>query len=344
MKTTLLFLVLSLSMAFKVSASQLRTVMTLSGEWKFNLGDDKEWAKPQFDDSKWDNIIVPSAWEKQGYIGYDGFAWYRKKFSLPEGIKKQDIIIQINNIDDVDRIYINGSSVGHTGKFPPQYKSGYGFERNYIIPASLLNFFGENTISIRVYDEAGEGGIVYGPVKLAYNESEEDLSYKLDGEWKFSIKDKGAFSDPEFNDSDWKTIKVPQTWQSQGYWGYNGKAWYRYTFELNTEIDLNNHYLVLGKIDDYDETYLNGKMIGSNWPTFYSNETYRTLRGYHIPKNLIKKGKNVISVRVYDHSGVGGIYEGPIGIVKEKVWKELRKKSEDDWHDNYNFSISDIFN
>lgn len=349
-KKTLLTSILILGFMVQLSASNLRTLMTLSGNWQFSLGDNKDWARPQFDDSKWDNIIVPSAWEKQGYIAYDGFAWYRKKFSFPDGTQKQDIFIQINNIDDVDRIYINGQSVGHSGKFPPKYETGYGFERIYLIPEKLLNFFGENTVAIRVYDDGGEGGIVNGPVRLVYNEAEEDLSYKLDGDWKFTIKDKKDFIDPEYNDGDWKNIKVPQAWQTQGYWGYNDHAWYRYTFELDSQIDLSNHYLLLGKIDDYDEVYLNGKMIGSNWPSsifgdrLSDNGTYRILRGYHIPKNLVKIGKNVIAIRVFDYGGIGGIYEGPIGIVKEKAWKELEEKDVEDRQFYRNFTIFDLFN
>jgi len=39
------------------------------------------------------------------------------------------------------------------------------------------------------------------------------------------------------------------------------------------------------------------------------------LRIYTIPKSLIKFGeKNLIAVRVTDHGGGGGIWEGPIEI------------------------------
>jgi sialate O-acetylesterase len=41
-------------------------------------------------------------------------------------------------------------------------------------------------------------------------------------------------------------------------------------------------------------------------------------RGYYIPAGFLKKGqKYVISVRVLDKGGVGGVYEGPVGILSQ---------------------------
>ena len=44
-------------------APELRQLLELSGNWKFELGDDVRWSDPAFDDSKWDRIHVPSPWE-----------------------------------------------------------------------------------------------------------------------------------------------------------------------------------------------------------------------------------------------------------------------------------------
>ena len=77
--------------------------------------------------------------------------------------------------------------------------------------------------------------------------------------------------------------------------------------------------ILLGKIDDVDEVYINGKQIGSTgrierkWIT---GEEYQQYRNYHIPDGVLKPGKsNVIAVRVYDHDGAGGIYEGPVTLL-----------------------------
>jgi sialate O-acetylesterase len=46
--------------------------MDLQGEWKFRIGDDKNWSKPGINDNDWDKLQVPSAWETQGFHTYDG--------------------------------------------------------------------------------------------------------------------------------------------------------------------------------------------------------------------------------------------------------------------------------
>jgi len=51
----------------------------LNGEWKFRIGDNKDWADPAFSDAGWTTIKAPGPWEDQGFRGYDGYAWYRKK-------------------------------------------------------------------------------------------------------------------------------------------------------------------------------------------------------------------------------------------------------------------------
>jgi len=43
-------------------------ILQLEGKWKFSIGDDKTWANPDFDDSSWDHISVPSAWKIKGSL------------------------------------------------------------------------------------------------------------------------------------------------------------------------------------------------------------------------------------------------------------------------------------
>jgi hypothetical protein len=62
--------------------------------------------------------------------------------------------------------------------------------------------------------------------------------------------------------------------------------------------------LDLGAVDDFDVTFWNGERvggIGSENPTAYSTE-----RKYIVPGRLVKAGRNVIAVRIWDHYGGGG--------------------------------------
>jgi len=219
-----------------------------------------------------------------------------------------------------------------------------------MIPETFLAKGGANTIAVRVYDDKGDGGIVSGPVRIATDDDDDMLLINFSGIWKFKLGNKKVYKDVDFDDSSWKEIKVPQTWESQGYSNYDGHAWYRNTIDIETNFNLKDLYLVMGKVDDYDQVFLNGELIGEHWGdeidhAFSRDNTYNKLRGYKIPNKLLTRGKNVIAVRVYDGGGVGGIYEGPVGIMKEANYKELKETysfSEHD-HDVFN-TIFDIFN
>ncbi len=63
-----------LCMAFSLPAlaDNWKMKLDLSGAWKFSIGDNEQWADPEFDDRNWESIQVPSPWESQGFHGYDG--------------------------------------------------------------------------------------------------------------------------------------------------------------------------------------------------------------------------------------------------------------------------------
>src|SRR5659263_93003 len=56
-----------------------------------------------------------------------------------------------------------------------------------------------------------------------------------------------------------------------------------------------------------DRAYFNGKLIGSNEASGF----WQVDRNYEIPASLAKSGANIISVRVLDTQGGGGIYGAP---------------------------------
>jgi len=301
--------------------------------WKFNIGDDSQWSKKDFSDNDWETITIGKSWEEQGYVGYDGFAWYRKKFLMPEYDYKKSLMLYIENIDDVDEIYFNGVLIGSTGKMPENYITGYGWVRKYYIPEELIKKNDYNYISVRVYDDGGEGGIVGSKMFLYVNDYEKFLKINLSGDWKIHFTEVKDWKSTDYNDNHWKSIKVPMIWESQGYFDYNGYACYRKTFYITNNIDLSSEvYLLLGKVDDYDKVYINGECIGELSPYRNLGEfsrirgEYNTFRAYKIPKNLLLHGKNVICVKVYDETLQGGIYEGPVGITDKQSFKEFKDR------------------
>ena len=70
--------------------------------------------------------------------------------------------------------------------------------------------------------------------------------------------------------------------------------------------------LNLATIDDFDTTYFNGTKvggIGSETP-----DSYNVPRHYKIPAGLVRAGKNVIAVRVFDSAGEGGFGAGVMSL------------------------------
>ena len=101
----------------------------------------------------------------------------------------------------------------------------------------------------------------FGAVNEMFGVNEKNY-IDLEGNWRFSIGDDTIWASPGYNDNNWEKIKVPATWEDQGFHGYNGYAWYRKTFEIPKEMIGNNFILNAGFIDDVDQTFINGRLVG----------------------------------------------------------------------------------
>ena len=322
-------------------AQEQQMVEDLRGTWKFQIGDNMAWAEPSFNDAKWDDIYAPSAWENEGYPGYDGYAWYRKQFVAKEEWRGKVLSLHMGTIDDVDEVYVNGIFIGFGGQFPPHYQSEYGWNRVYLLPARCLKFGERNVVAVRVYDGGLAGGITGGKIGVYQLIDPLRAEQSLSGTWKVKIGDDDSWREAGLDESSWKEVTVPAYWETQGMKDYDGFAWYRVHFRPLSLLDGMRLILLLGKIDDIDETYLNGERIGrtgtmhSNPDRIRTSNEYNELRAYTIPAGLLKFGEdNVIAVRVYDAWLHGGIYDEPIGLVTREAyldWKRHHRDRKDIW-------------
>jgi hypothetical protein len=147
---------------------------------------------------------------------------------------------------------------------------------------------------------------------------------RLPGTWKFKTGDDPEWSSPSFNDGSWKTIEAGKRWEDQGFPDYDGYAWYRTTVRIPSSLKTgafpgSELKISLGKIDDGDQVYLNGKIIGQNAGVVGTIEegNHTRERIYTLPVDdpaIRWDAENVLAVRVYDRSGSGGMYEGPYTI------------------------------
>ena len=156
---------------------------------------------------------------------------------------------------------------------------------------------------------------------LAFAAAAQDVTVN---EAKFSVGDQPGWSAPSFNDAAWQTLTLDKDWNKQGIRNPNGYAWYRIHFVMPSSLKKTGAFpekvvLDLGPIDDSDETYLNGKLVGKTGsfpsdPDGYVSE-YEVPRHYLVNPGDIKWDKeNVIAVRVYNGGDPGGFFKGPARI------------------------------
>ena len=100
--------------------------------------------------------------------------------------------------------------------------------------------------------------------------------------------------------TDGAPIELGTLWESRGFPEVDGTMWFDREFSLSArQITGDTALLALGPIDDADETYVNGQLVGST-------DLYSEPRYYPVPAAILRPGRNRLSVRVEDDGGGGG--------------------------------------
>ncbi|MCL7970463.1 MAG: DUF4981 domain-containing protein [marine benthic group bacterium] len=141
-------------------------VRSLSGTWRFHWVRDPadrpmDFHRPEFDDSAWDEIPVPSNWELLGYgvpiytnIPYpfppapplvpdewNPVGSYRRSFEIPEDWSGKQIYLHFGSVKSAMYLWVNGTKVGYSqgSKTPAEFN---------ITPYVQA---GSNTLAVAVY-------------------------------------------------------------------------------------------------------------------------------------------------------------------------------------------------
>src|SRR5580698_5946236 len=111
-----------------------RSVVVLTGPWKFHLGDNPRWATTDFDDSAWETVdLTPASanahdadvgltgyvpgWTARGHAGYSGFAWYRIRVAVSAPPGDALALSGPSSVDDAYQFFLNGTLLGGYGDF-----------------------------------------------------------------------------------------------------------------------------------------------------------------------------------------------------------------------------------
>jgi sialate O-acetylesterase len=135
---------------------------------------------------------------------------------------------------------------------------------------------------------------------------------------RYDLGEKNKWADPEFDDSDWKSVAVPGGFSELGVPDSPALVWFRKEVTLPDPLPKaaaqanptpgpfprSGNTLSLGEIERMDTTYVNGTEVGgSAW--------VENPRRYFIREGLLKPGRNLIAIRVLKTKVDGGFLSKP---------------------------------
>ncbi|MDE5826271.1 MAG: glycoside hydrolase family 2 [Duncaniella sp.] len=93
-----------------------RQVYDFNNGWRYHLGDVANGGAANLDDSGWEVVSTPHTVELlpaegSGGRNYQGVAWYRKHFVMPEDTKGKDVTLHFEAIMGKQKFYVNGKEV-----------------------------------------------------------------------------------------------------------------------------------------------------------------------------------------------------------------------------------------
>ncbi|NCO32762.1 MAG: hypothetical protein AUJ92_02395 [Armatimonadetes bacterium CG2_30_59_28] len=163
---------------YEVLSDEAGRYLSLPLEWKFRLektgdGEPKGWHVTDLNDRDWATIQTNMAWEKQGYADYDGIAWYRLRFDVPEDkAKSERVTIRFGAVDESCWFWLNGEKIGEFIFDVEKDADSWHKPLDFDIAGKLKA--GENVIALRVRDSMGVGGL-WKPSYLVFGQEQPNL-------------------------------------------------------------------------------------------------------------------------------------------------------------------------
>ncbi|MBN2164615.1 MAG: DUF4982 domain-containing protein [Pontiellaceae bacterium] len=99
--------------------TSLRAEYSFNPGWRLHVGDG-EFAGPTFDDSDWEAVSLPHAWNEDAAFAVEihdhptGIAWYRKRFVLPDNAGGRKVFLEFEGVRQGARVYVNGTEAGRS--------------------------------------------------------------------------------------------------------------------------------------------------------------------------------------------------------------------------------------
>lgn len=93
-----------------------RQVYDFNNGWRYHLGDVKDGEAVRLNDSNWEVVSTPHTVELlpaegSGCRNYQGVAWYRKHFVMPESTEGKDVTLHFEAVMGKQKFFVNGKEV-----------------------------------------------------------------------------------------------------------------------------------------------------------------------------------------------------------------------------------------
>jgi len=127
-------------------------------------------------------------------------------------------------------------------------------------------------------------------------------NYNMDMDWKFTLGEISGAENPDFNDSNWRTLNLPHDWSVElandedepggGNVGYfpSGKGWYRKSFDITSYNPDSKYSIEFDGVYMNSQVWVNGVHVGKN-PYGYSGFSFDI-------SSVLRPKQNVIAVFV----------------------------------------------
>lgn len=129
--------------------------------WRFSLTEDDHVICKEYDDSAWEQVVLPHDWQvaqprhkdapgrgSQGFYPREQMGVYRLNFQAPEAWQGKQVRILFDSVQRFSTVYLNGEQVGG---------HAYGYVPFMVDLTDKLNLGAENLLTVRVDNRAVEG-------------------------------------------------------------------------------------------------------------------------------------------------------------------------------------------
>jgi len=284
-----------------------------------------------------ENVLIGEVWVCSGQsnmeMGLQKESWQKGVFNYESEIAAANYPeIRLFTVPKVAAEEIQEDCIGAWSECSPQsiarfsataYFFGRKIYRELEVPVGLIhNSWGGSASEAWMSPEALKEFPEFTPAiellkKGDMEGAQKEFDQKLIDWWEFvktsDLGITGRWDRPQTNTSDWKTISIPQLWEkTAGMESLDGVVWFKTNVDIPTAWTGKELMLEIGPIDDMDIVWFNGHKIGEHLELGY----WDTPRKYNVPASAVQSGENMITIRVIDNTGSGGLWgtEGQYAI------------------------------